>query len=1062
MGKQSGRQACGCGSWDRRDFLKLAAAGMGTLVMGPLSGEVMAGPFTAGDFEKLVPADKKLRPEWVRSLFERGSREFYQGQELEKIGMPIGGICAGQLYLGGDGKLWHWDIFNQHIGTGDGHYAKPMAPASPIEQGFAVCVMAGGKREVRTLDRAGFKDIRFCGEYPIGFVEYRDAQLPVQIDLEAFSPFIPLNAEDSALPATILRYTVRNTSQEKVGVEIGGWLENAVYLYSGKTGLGRRINRIVRREGMTYLECMLQVERPRGEEVARADIPFEDFEKETYEGWTATGTAFGNGPIEKSKMPGYQGDVGSGGKRLVNTHNARNGEDVGGGDRHIGTLTSRSFVIERNFITFLIGGGAHKGKTCINLLVDGKVVDSATGANDNRMKRSGFNVKAWAGKTGQLQIVDAEAGGWGNVGIDEIVFTDRPVEPVVPLEQQGDFGTMGLGVLNSAGGDSGIAALANTPLPGSVFARGNPDREPSAARSLPEKLIGALSQAVKLEAGQEASVTFVVTWHFPNLKLSGLSNIEGRRYGKRFKDAGDVATYIANNFDALRSQTRLWHETWYDSTLPYWFLDRTFANTSILASSTCYWFGNGRFYGWEGVGCCPGTCGHVWHYAHAVGRLFPQLERSLREMVDLSIAMDPKSGAIRFRAEHNDFPAADGQAGVVLRSYREHQMSADDAFLKRNWPRIKKALEYLIQEDGDNDGILRGKQHNTLDTDWYGPVAWLSSLYLAALRAGEEMAKEVGDHDFARRTRGIFEIGQKRVVELCWNGEYFVHRSDPKVPDAMKSGNGCEIDQVFGQSWAYQVGLGRIIDEDHTKGALRSIWRYNFTPDVGPFRNANKLGRWYAMPGEAGVLMCTWPKGDKADAQGKAPDWAFGYFNECMNGFEYQVGGHMIWEGMVQEGLAVARSVHDRYHAGKRNPWNEVECGDHYARSMASYGVFLAACGYEYHGPRGRLAFSPRLTPENFRAPFTTAEGWGTFEQKRSGTQQVDSFTLRWGQLHLEEIGMEVAPGLADAAVKAWVNDQAVGVERLEAAGGEQVEVRLVGGVELKAGDRLVIQVGRA
>ena len=104
-----------------------------------------------------------------------------------------------------------------------------------------------------------------------------------------------------------------------------------------------------------------------------------------------------------------------------------------------------------------------------------------------------------------------------------------------------------------------------------------------------------------------------------------------------------------------------------------------------------------------------------------------------------------------------------------------------------------------------------------------------------------------------------------------------------------------------------------------------------------------------------------------------------------MNGFEYQVAGHMIWEGMVQEGLAVTRAVHDRYHASRRNPWNEVECGDHYARSMASYGVFLAACGYEYHGPKGRLGFAPRLTPDKFKAAFTTAEGWGTFTQQRDG-----------------------------------------------------------------------------
>ena len=133
------------------------------------------------------------------------------------------------------------------------------------------------------------------------------------------------------------------------------------------------------------------------------------------------------------------------------------------------------------------------------------------------------------------------------------------------------------------------------------------------------------------------------------------------------------------------------------------------------------------------------------------------------------------------------------------------------------------------------------------------------------------------------------------------------------------------------------------------------------------------------------------------------------YFNECMNGFEHQVAGHMIWEDMVMEGLAVERAMHDRYHASKRNPWNEVECGDHYARSMASYGVFLAACGYEYYGPKGHLGFAPRLTPGNFKAPFTTAEGWGTFSQRIVADRHQAEVHLKYGKLRLRSLALAVA-----------------------------------------------------
>ena len=999
-----------CGGMCRRDVLKITGLAVADLALSGLP--VMAGPFEASDFEKLVPADKKLHPDWVKSLFARGTQAVYRGADLEKIGMPVGGLCTGQLYLGGDGRLWHWDIFNDVVGTGEAHYANPMSPASPLEQGFAIRVTAGGKSRVRALDRTGWKDVSFLGEYPIGHVEYRDDTSPVAVSLDAFSPFIPLNADDSALPATVMRFTIKNVSSEKVDVELAGRVENAVGLRSEQSFAGVRRNRIVRQSGLTFLECSMEPLPEKTSESRRSDIVFEDFEKETYEGWTATGTAFGPGPMVKSKMPAYQGDVGSKGERLVNTHNTRNGEDVGAGDAHVGTLTSKAFTIERDYISFLIGGGGHKGKTCINLLIDDKIVRTATGRNDNRMNPGGWDVRSWAGKTARLQIADNEKGGWGNIGIDQIVFTDQPQGPGGKLSDQPDFGTMGLALLDPQAGDLATAVMPERSGDAALF----PERAAaSAASPTPPstgKLIGTLSRTLTLDPQSSATVTFVVTWHFPNIKLDGLEREGKRWYGKRLPNAMAVAEYVAGNFARLHTQTRLWHDTWYDSTLPRWFLDRTFLNTSILATSTCYWFDSGRFYGWEGVGCCAGTCTHVWHYAHAVGRLFPVMERSLRERADYGPTFSTDTGRIRFRAEHNDHWAVDGQAGCILRTFREHQMSPDDQFLRRLWPKVRKSIEFLMSKDPNAEGIIQGPQHNTLDADWYGQVAWLSSLYLAAVRAGEEMAREVGDDAFAARCRAIFEKGGPRVDATLFNGEFYVQKADKEHAKTVGSYEGCEIDQVFGQSWSWQVGLGRITDREKTLSALRSLWKYNYTPDVGPYRDAHKPGRWYAMAGEGGLLMCTWPRGEGSRV---AQNFDF-YFNECMTGFEYQAAGHMLAEGMLLEGLAIARTIHDRYHPSRRNPWNEVECGDHYARAMASYGVFLTTCGYEHHGPKGHLGFNPRLTPEDFRAPFTAAEGWGAFTQKRTGGGQRNTVEMKWGKLRLRTLAFGLAEGAKPAS----------------------------------------------
>ncbi len=252
--ESSSNGGCACsGGWPRRDFLK--AVGLGTAAAAVHPWEAMAGPFTRADFEKLVPRDKKLRPEWVKSLFERGERTVYRGSDLDHIGMPIGGLCAGQVYLSGDGRLMHWDIFNQHIGTGAEHYAKPMAMNQPFMQDFHIRVTSGTRSRVRRLCRDDWRDVSFNGQYPIGRVEYRDPEFPVSVDLEAFSPFIPLNTADSSLPATVMRFRVRNTSDAGVSVQLGGILQNAICLHTGKTRQGFRCNRLVREENALILEA---------------------------------------------------------------------------------------------------------------------------------------------------------------------------------------------------------------------------------------------------------------------------------------------------------------------------------------------------------------------------------------------------------------------------------------------------------------------------------------------------------------------------------------------------------------------------------------------------------------------------------------------------------------------------------------------------------------------------------------------------------------------------------------------------------------------------------------
>ena len=162
--------------------------------------------------------------------------------------------------------------------------------------------------------------------------------------------------------------------------------------------------------------------------------------------------------------------------------------------------------------------------------------------------------------------------------------------------------------------------------------------------------------------------------------------------------------------------------------------------------------------------------------------------------------------------------------------------------------------------------------------------------------------------------------------------------------------------------------------------------------------------------GDGGLVMTTNPRGTK-DPYKDPNAWQMGYFNECMSGFEHQVASHMIAEGMVTEGLAIMRAIHDRYSTGKRNPWNEIECSDHYSRAMASYGCFVSACGFEVHGPSGRIGFAPRWSEQNFRAPFVGPEGWGTFSQRLTNGKLDVTLAVMSGRLRLKTVSLRALNG---------------------------------------------------
>lgn len=856
-------------SSSRRDFIKkagLLTAGLAA-VQFPVWGKSM---FASGYPLHNIPENKGLDSVWVRSLYKRSEQTVYfkSRNEFKYLGMPVGGLHAGTVYVGGDGRLWLWQIYNETFeGTHEGiepktvnwndgievrkirardgsAYIEPAIANNKrvLEQGFAVKAVVNGKTFIKELREEHWDEIEFKPAYPIATINYISQDFPVAVQLKVYSPFIPLDAQNSALPATIFRLEIQNSSSDVVDVSLLGWMENGTNKLTGKLRTGKRTNEV------------------------------------------------------------------------LSTQNSSN------------------------------------------------ILYSFEPAND------------------------------------ELKYTT-------------DSGTMSF-TLHKRNGKT-YAAFDPWPVTEKHF---NARTTSSASADAPEKLVGGIEVTARLGSGKSLNADYSVSWHFNNANVDLkkiVKNAEGGfHYGTRFKDAGAVSVYLHSNFEKLTNLTELWSTTWNDSTLPQWFLERTFINIDTLATANTYRFADGRFWSWEGVGACAGTCTHVWQYAQAVARIFPELELDLRSRVDLGVGFKEDSGAIIFRAENESRPAIDGQAGTILRFYREHQMSADNSFLQTNWQKIKKAIQFMLDQDKNGDGMTDTPMENTLDAVWEGEIAWIVGLCIAAARAGQALAEEMNDTAFARTCAIYVTEGRKNMERELFNGEYFIHRPD-RTQGRKKLGsyNTCHIDQVYGQSWAFQVGPPRVLSKEKTVAALKALWKYNFTADVGPYIKTHVGGRPYALPGEGGMIMNTNPYNEPKPF-GENVTWQLGYFHECMSGFEHQVAAHMMAEGMVEESLILTRFIHDRYHAAKRNPFNEIECSDHYARAMASYGTFINACGFEYHGPKGYIKFSPAWNAENFKASFTSASGWGSYTQKKAGTKQLHAISLKYGDLQLQELAFrQISPG---------------------------------------------------
>ena len=961
--------------------------------------------------------------------------EAYSGAQLDYIAFPIGGLGAGMICMEGCGAISHVSIFNKPDIFNE-PYAYAAIMVKGLDNGAKVLQTQVPGRKVfggpgtgnglgnQSYGLPRFEKGEFTARFPFASLKLIDNDIPIDIEVTGWSPFIPTDEDNSSLPVAIMEYRFRNTGQNE---------HEAVFSWNSKNILtGKGAKSIVKsHNGFT---CRMQeseensaawfrafvdddnalvnacwfrggwwdantiswknVEEglmPENPEIegnapgASIYVPFslDPGEEKTIRlhfCWYVPGSTLKYGNPEARPTPAFYEKPSEGtapsqqevsgfiGKGLVNTYDPE-------GDMQTGTLTSPEFTINKKYLKFLVGGGSNKGSTCVQVLVGDEVVFTATGNNTENLQPVTCNLQQYQGKKAKIQILDQASGGWGHILADQFVLTGNENESL------SSPGPSAIILMDFEGGDyNGWTAVNPEPktcCPGSECGPEDPYYKP---------------------------------W-----------------YAGKFKSIDDLTNYIRMHFDDLRSKSALFRDAFYSSSLPPEVIESVAANLTILKSPTVLRQTDGRMWAWEGCsdasGCCAGSCTHVWNYAQAIPHLFPKLERTLRE-TEFLVSQD-SSGHQVFRSglpiqavQHTFHAASDGQLGGIMKVYRDWRISGDNEWMKKLYPKVKESMDYCIRTwDPKGKGILEEPHHNTYDIEFWGPEGMCTSFYLGALTAIAEIGRELG-YPF-EEYENLLMKGKKFMEDELFDGEYFIQKiqwEGLEAPNPVEFsqgswtanysdearellqeegpkyqyGKGCLSDGVLGMWMASVSGLDEIIDNEKITSHLVSIHKYNLRDNL--LDHANPQRPTFACGDDGGLLLCSWPKGGKLTLP-------FVYSDEVWTGIEYQVASHLMFKGETEKGLDIVREVRDRYNGKKRNPFNEYECGHWYARAMSSYGMLQGLTGVRYDAVKKTLYIDSKVG-DNFTSFLSTETGFGNVGLK-NGEPFVD---VKYGYIDVDEI----------------------------------------------------------
>ena len=820
--------------------------------------------------------------------------------------------------------------------------------------------------------------------------------MPLVAKITGWSPFIPTDADNSSLPVGVLEYQFTNTSDKAIetvfsyntknfidgqgtirGVKNGFVLESdqnnsglAIYVDNAAAVVDHCWFRGAWFDPQTVVWDNIRYGRIADKQPVKGVAPgasvyvpltLQPGETKTVKvnfcwylpdsnlsigGARKVGQAFTGMPC-KGTASGQQPVSGFVGKQLLNSFDK-------GGDGLTGIIQSPEFNIGKRYLKFLVGGGSQADRTSVNLVVDGKIVETAVGNQTETLSETVWDLKPYQGKKAFVKVIDLDVYPWGHILADQFVLTDNRNEDIYNLSSTS---TLLADFESNSWGDWQVVDSSEE-----------------------EK------QFLADEGDVEATYR---PW-----------------YSERFKSLNEVIGYWDANQAMLEKNSRLFSDAFYSSSLPAEVLEAVATNLTILKSPTVLRQWDGRFWAWEGCqdsfGSCHGSCTHVWNYAQALPHLFPSLERTLRE-TEFRVSQNTE-GHQNFRVNlpisappHNFHAAADGQLGGIMKVYREWRISGDTQWMKDLFPAVKKSLDYCIRTwDPLHKGYLEEPHHNTYDIEFWGPDGMCTSFYLGALTAFIEMGKELKQP--VKEYTALLSKGKKYMETALFDGEYFIQKIQweglqaPNPVDVMsfggsysdealkllkeegpkyQYGTGCLSDGILGMWMASVCGLDEVLDNEKVRSHLVAVHKYNLKHDLVDHFNPQRPV--YACGKDGGLLLCTWPKGGMLSLP-------FVYSNEVWTGIEYQVASHLMMKGEVEKGLDIVRECRERYDGRVRNPFNEIECGHWYARAMASYGILQGLTGVRYDAVDKTMYINSKIG--DFKSFISTDTGFGTIEWK--------------------------------------------------------------------------------